>query len=150
MARGRRWRAAGAGGSLPAATADQANAVYDVLIQRAGASDGLFDGEVTTPRGDFVFHQTREHITEYPFQGSLGFGGKFWNYAGRWYVTAYPEDISDRPDRQQAIDATNAALAALKREDHRSMPAAAPPGKDGAVTNPRDDALRETSAAADK
>lgn len=95
-------------------TTEQANAIYDILVKDAGAPDGPVDGDFGTPRRDFMFHQTREMTWEYRFMGSLGFGGKFWNYDGRWYVTAYPEDMT--PERQQVIDDTNVALAALKQE----------------------------------
>lgn len=98
---------------MNALTAEQANAVWDVLAWHAGACDESYD-DALSPRQEFVFNQTSENITEYRFMGPLGFGGKFWNYAGRWYVTAYPEDMT--PQRQQAIDDTNAALAALKQE----------------------------------
>lgn len=89
-----------------AVTADQANAIWDVLVQHAGAHEG----------GREAFVDVQGHhvpCTEYRFCGALGFGGKFWNYNGRWYVTAYPEDVRDRPGRQAAVDATNQLLAAL-------------------------------------
>lgn len=57
--------------------------------------------------------QAHGHLSEYRFIGSLGFGGKFWRNNGRWYVTAYREDLT--PERQAVIDATNAALTALKQ-----------------------------------
>lgn len=87
-------------------TAEQANAIWDVLVEHAGASQG--------GRADFVDVETWQDCAEYRFMGALGFGGKFWRNRGRWYVTAYPEDVKGRSERQQAIDATNAALAALK------------------------------------
>jgi hypothetical protein len=101
-------------------TVEQANAVYDVLAEHAGASDA-FVGESADapvpPRAEFVFHQTREHVTEYRFMGSLGFGGKFWRNADAWYVTAYSEDVKGRPERAQAVNDTNAALAALDKQE---------------------------------
>jgi hypothetical protein len=87
-------------------TDEQANKVYDILVQHAGAQE---DG-----RWDFVFHQTRGHVTEYRFMGLLGFGGKFWRtHWPRWYVSAYPEDLVGRPERHDAIRLTNAALGGL-------------------------------------
>lgn len=86
-------------------TTDEANAIWDVLVEHAGATEH--------GREDFVFHQTDMRTDEYRFMGMLGFGGKFWNYNGRWYVTAYPETVKFGTGLQQAIDATNAALAAL-------------------------------------
>lgn len=97
-------------------TDDQANAVFDILAQHAGASPG--GGR----RDDFIAHQTAGSTDDYRFQGALGFGGKFWNCNGLWYVTAYPEDLEARPDRRAAVDTTNAKLAALRssavRFDH--------------------------------
>jgi hypothetical protein len=87
-------------------TADQANAIYDILVQHAGASE--------RGRDDFVCVQVDVHVDEYRFQGALGMGGKFWNYRDRWYVTAYPELLKSRPELKDSIDAANAALIALK------------------------------------
>jgi hypothetical protein len=86
-------------------TAEQANVIYDVLVEHANA----------WPRGraNFVHCQTEDHCNEYRFQGDLGFGGKFWRANDRWYVTAYPEDIAAQPKRQRIIDETNAALSGL-------------------------------------
>jgi hypothetical protein len=92
-------------------TREQADAVFDVLVEHAGASDGW--------RDDFVERQVAGSTDEYRFQGLLGFGGKFWNCNGRWYVSAYPEDVKRRPEMRQAIDATNEALAALKERSIR-------------------------------
>ncbi|WP_045740776.1 hypothetical protein [Actinoplanes rectilineatus] len=92
-------------------TADQANAIYDILTQHAGAHE---DG-----RSNFVTAQTGNGPAEYRFQGSLGFGGKFWRTTGMrrtdrnlsWRVTCYEEDRT--PDRDVAVEATNRALAGL-------------------------------------
>lgn len=97
--------------AVPMAT-DQANAVFDVLVQHAGARDGWM-------REDFLHHQTAGSTDEYRFQGGLGFGGKFWNCNGRWYVSCYPEDATEA--RRAALEATNAALADVRE---REMPAA--------------------------
>lgn len=94
-------------------TADQANAIWNVLVQHAGADDRAGEGPFSTPRDYFVHHQWRGD-DEFRFIGSLGFGGKFWNTNGRWYVTAYPEDLT--ADRQAAVDATNTALETLRKE----------------------------------
>lgn len=89
-------------------TAVQSNAVYNVLVQYAGA--------VKEAREGFVRLQTNGHLPEYRFIGALGFGGKFWRNAGAWYVTAYPEDIARDPSIQARIDTTNTALAALDKQ----------------------------------
>lgn len=88
---------------MTALTREQANAVYDVLVEHAGASEA--------DRADFALYVSCG-VTEYRFQGGLGFGGKFWTSGGRWYVTCYREDLT--ADRQRAIDVTNAALAGLR------------------------------------
>lgn len=91
---------------MRALTVEQANAVWDVLVEHAGASEA--------GREDFVIVQAAGRCDEYRFIGSLGFGGKFWTSTSerRWYVTAYPEDTT--PERQRVIDVTNAALSGLK------------------------------------
>ena len=91
-------------------TAAQANAVYDILVEHAGASDHPH----SFARADFILSLSEQNVTEYRFMGSLGCGGKFWNDRG-WRVTAYPEDMT--PERKQAIDATNRALAALDKQE---------------------------------
>lgn len=89
-------------------TDDQANAIWDVLVQHAGAMEDR--------RTDFVETQTmRDAPIEYRFQGGLGFGGKFWNDRTGRRVSAYREDVAARPERQQMIDTTNSALAELAR-----------------------------------
>lgn len=92
-------------------TEAQANAVYDLLVQHADAPAS----PDSWMRQDFIHHQTAGSTDEYRFQGMLGFGGKFWNCNGRWYVSAYPETVKGRPELQAAIDATNAALSELRQ-----------------------------------
>lgn len=99
-------------------TAAQANAVYDVLVRHAGALEDDGPHPLMTPRGKFVFAQTEPNPPEeYRFQGSLGFGAKFWNYNSHWYVTAYTEDIRARPELSQIIADTNTALDALNKQE---------------------------------
>ena len=86
-------------------TAGEAGAVYDVLVSVCGASTEPDD------RLDFISLQAREVCPEWRFQGDLGYGGKFWRSAGRWYVDCYPEDSS--PDSRKIIDEANWQLAAL-------------------------------------
>ena len=91
-------------------TPAQARAVYNVLVEHAGATEAGRDA--------FVVVQANSLQPEFRFQGSLGFGGKFRRERldDRWYVDAYPEDIKRDPTIQNRIDATNAALAALNTE----------------------------------
>ena len=84
---------------------EDAQAVFDILVEEAGASPGL--------RDDFVFHQ-RRGCREFRFQGKLGFGGKFWNWRGvRLHVNCYPEDLTD--ERAEIIQRTDARLNQLTR-----------------------------------
>jgi hypothetical protein len=76
-----------------------ANKIYDLLVQRAEASEHW--------RGDFVSHMTGT-TREYRFQGCLGFGGKFYN-DHRWRIECYAED--DTPDRRAIITEVNALLS---------------------------------------
>jgi hypothetical protein len=94
----------------------EAAAVWQVLVDHAGASDHPYDGEV------FVHCQTVAVEREWRFCGSLGGGGKFrrnrvWIGDTRtesWTVDCYREDVA--PDRQAVIDKTNEALAELRKE----------------------------------
>lgn len=93
----------------------QANAIYDVLVDLAGAREAN--------RAYFITDQTTGHQTEWRFQGDLGFGGKFWRTSGHgapgegwtelWRVNCYPED--ETPVRADIVKRTNIALDALRR-----------------------------------
>ena len=84
-------------------TEAQANAVYDILVREAGAS------EACRGRSDFVYHMTHGKCEEYRFQGTLGFGGKFWPSWMR--VSCYSED--ETPERLATILRTDAKLKDL-------------------------------------
>ena len=58
--------------------------------------------------------------TEWRFGGPLGFGGKVWFNAGRWYVSCYPEDRKAKQER--IIEKTNAALDKLFFETYGEEP----------------------------
>lgn len=85
----------------PIAEAD-CHKIYDILLE-AGATEHW--------REDFVLHMSGT-TQEYRFGGMLGFGGKFYNCAGRWYISCYPEDRNDR--REKMIDKINTRLRALQ------------------------------------
>lgn len=97
---------------------DLAHRAYDLLVLHCGASADTDDRE------RFVAFHTRSHPdahTEWRFQGSLGFGGKFWTQA--WAeapfdlrVTHYPEDHT--PARCAAVETVNKALRALAAHHH--------------------------------
>jgi hypothetical protein len=83
-----------------------ANSVYDVLVRECGASE--------RNRESFVSAETASFITEYRFQGKLGFGGKFYRANGdNWYVAYYTEDASE--ERDQAAARANETLKELQK-----------------------------------
>jgi len=64
-------------------------------------------------RKDFIRFCDKEYRTrEYRFIGSLGFGGKFWDNNGRFYVSCYQEDETE--PRRQAIEKANSKLAEIR------------------------------------
>jgi hypothetical protein len=75
--------------SVLAMSAEQANAVYDVLVGECSASE-----EGVTGRNSFVYAHTKEihPCQEYRFGGMIGFGGKFRNAYDRWCVDCYKEE----------------------------------------------------------
>ncbi|KKN19810.1 hypothetical protein LCGC14_0941940 [marine sediment metagenome] len=86
---------------------DLAYQIYKILVEHAGANTG--------PTRDmflvwFVEESKFDLSREFRFQGSLGFGGKFWRN-GRFYVTCYSED--ETPERMATIERTNDALSIL-------------------------------------
>ena len=77
------------------------NAVWDVLIELAGATEYW--------RENFVHSATQNSTDlEYRFQGTLGFGGKVRTDGFRWWVDCYPED--ETPERLAVIAAVNARI----------------------------------------
>jgi hypothetical protein len=86
-------------------TIEQAKQVWSVLVAQGATEDS------ERWRVDFIRTQVYGCV-EYRFQGNLGFGGKFWNSGGKWYVTCYPEDAT--PERRSLISAVNECLAKLK------------------------------------
>lgn len=78
-------------------------AVYDVLVEHGGTLKDPRDKET------FVRYFTqREHRgNEYRCVHALGFGGKFWRNAGRFYVNYYLDE------RTKKLDAIEAKLNAL-------------------------------------
>lgn len=91
---------------------DLKNAIYDILVEEAGADPG----EYTT----LAFPHHWPECREWRFKGDLGFGGKIWarriygkngEAAYHVYVTCYPEDKTS--EREAIIQKTNARLAEL-------------------------------------
>ena len=87
-----------------------ANEVFSILVDHAGASEDY--------RFSFVRHWgIADFPTEFPFEGNLGRGGKFWRNGDPWnndgnpYINCYPEDLT--PERERIINEVNSLLAAL-------------------------------------
>jgi len=74
--------------------------VYDLLEERLGAEPWN--------RDDFIDYFAHQNGVEYRCCPVLGFGGKFWNYDGKLYVSCYPEDETD--DRYVLIEEINGLL----------------------------------------
>ena len=77
---------------------------YDLLIEHCKVSD-----EESRPA--FIRYFMEENGREWRFQGSLGFGGKFWHNEGRWYISCYPEDSTR--EIKATIEKVNAHLKGL-------------------------------------
>ena len=80
-------------------TKEQANQVYDILVELGGALDryderlgGYYD------RNNFIYNVTQDKYpaTEWRFQGHFGFGGKY--YTGSNRVSCYPEERTPEKD----------------------------------------------------
>ncbi len=78
-----------------------AGRVWTILVEECGASED--------DRGAFVSNAGTRGVTEWRFQGSLGFGGKFYaNSVDEFRVSCYPED--ETPARARKIASANARL----------------------------------------
>lgn len=104
---------------IPAKLAHQ---IYDVVVEQLPLKehpDDLLDG-MCHWRYSFVQYATEGTWVEYRIGGPLGFGGKLWNNAGRWYVSCYSEDKN--PEREEAVARTNAALDKLWESTYGAPP----------------------------
>lgn len=77
--------------------------IYDILQKYCGAIDYW--------RDNFIYVMSHDNVHEYRFQGSLGFGGKFWS--DDWKVSCYKED--ETPERKTIIKIANKALKKIKK-----------------------------------
>ncbi len=80
---------------------------YDILIEHAELKD-------KQSRESFIRYFVDETGKEWRFQGSLGFGGKFWHNEDRWYIQGYPEDSTR--ESKATIKKVNKLLAELRAE----------------------------------
>jgi hypothetical protein len=84
-------------------TKELASQIYDILVGTCGAN--------LSEKEDFVSAQTDQLVSEWRFQGRLGFGGKFWRNYDRWYVNCYPEDLT--PEIAEMIQDANLKIAVI-------------------------------------
>ena len=80
-----------------------ANWIFQLLIEECDAREDQIG---------YCVRAMGEDCTEYRFQGNLGFGGKFYNSGGKWYVTCYLEDLT--PERELIIKTVNDFLESYK------------------------------------
>jgi hypothetical protein len=85
--------------------------VFDVLVKHAGASETM--REQFMPKMLEWTAREAYGVWEFRFMGGLGMGGKFWLTPDSFYVTAYPDDITEKNGRQTVINTTNAELKKL-------------------------------------
>jgi hypothetical protein len=79
------------------------NKIFDILLEaKANEND----------RDSFIYHFSEQGCREFRFGGVLGFGGKFYNYLDRWYISCYPEDRT--PEAARVIENINKKLRALQ------------------------------------
>jgi hypothetical protein len=91
---------------------ETANQIYDVLLANCGPFPSYSN------RDSFVREFTaKNHTKEWRFIGTLGFGGKFWDNNGKYYVSCYSED--ETPERTRTIAVVNAKLAAIKAKENK-------------------------------
>lgn len=85
-------------------TAEQADAIYAVLMEECGAPRGR-------ERERFRRYLTTANDPEWRFCGSLGFGGKFRVSSGKPRVDYYPEDRT--PARNAMVERANERIKEL-------------------------------------
>ena len=102
-------------------TEEVANKIYDILVEHVGIFDARASDKCRDSwRDSFVHGATEGTWTEYRISGRLGFGGKVWNNAGRWYVNCYREN--EKALQTAIIRRTNAALTKLYAETFGEAP----------------------------
>jgi hypothetical protein len=93
-----------------------ADAVYDILVEECGATESWR----TYFRTSWMEHSSDypDYPFEYRFSGSLGFGGKFYDSGGCWYVAYYPEDKT--AEREAMVAAAQPRIEALQAQKRGS------------------------------
>lgn len=88
-----------------------ANRIWWVLVEECGCRDSMWE------HYSFICclsEEGRGFSHEYRFQGALGFGGKFYNNCGRWWVGCYRENRT--PERDEMISRANTRIVGLLAE----------------------------------
>ena len=96
---------------------EAAERIYDYLIEHGGARTDVREGMdgIDMEKQLFIFHATREGITEYRCVPKLGFGGKFYNDDNNaWRVGYYSEDTT--PEKDALVKKINKFLEELRKE----------------------------------
>jgi hypothetical protein len=85
---------------------------WAILVQHAGARAEDIDQFLQAC--EQIQDRSSGDCLEYRFCGVLGFGGKFWRYQNRLYITCYPEDETEK--RRGVIQKVNQLLEAIRAE----------------------------------
>jgi len=94
-------------------TETEATEVWNILTEVCDATNDY----------GFIHAQSTSHCPQWRFQGSLGFGGKFYQshsvrpdgtFGILWHVSCYHEDLTD--ERQKTIILANSRLWDLQVE----------------------------------
>ena len=99
----------------PPVSEEIANKIWSVLIEHCGVRRP--EPGSTEARYDsysFVHDAMEGSWVEYRFGGAIGFGGKVWHNAGKFYVSCYREE--ETPAVNAMIEAANKALAEIYTE----------------------------------
>lgn len=89
-------------------TEEKANQVWEILVKNCK----VYNSEGN--KNSFINCAIHHGITEYRFQGNLGFGGKLWGNRSPLVVSCYRED--ETSERLQVIKNTNEELSKLQTE----------------------------------
>jgi hypothetical protein len=103
---------------MPPINKETAEKIWAILVEDGGAWNppglrGHFE------RDSFVRYVTKENGVEWRFQGRLGFGGKFYNNMGMWYVNCYAENKN--AETTAIINRINEKLAILSSQQSNAL-----------------------------
>lgn len=84
-------------------TFDIANSIVDILVEHCGVN--------TNRRKTIVDDLMWGKLTEYRFQGNLGFGGKLNYNNSKIYVSYYPEDAT--LEKELRVEIANSKLSEI-------------------------------------